>query len=337
MRSPMSSTASMKTTAVGATSEARPPPGRKAPDVAAVIKAAERAGACSWPKVRSRRPVKPRTSAARSASVERVAVMEVSVVKVVAIDDGSAVGDVRVVVVDHPVAMPVASPVMPAPPESSEEADPEADSKSNSRSSQEDPRHGIPAWIGDDWLAIHEPGIIGRHINDLRVGRFDDDCIALRCYLLLFIAVQVAGLVSLLTHRLDSVGHILLLVGVGVTKIGSPREVLVHVFKNRGKLCEGLYARVPGLFVDFFCQLFTLEVGMTLHPAVRLDNLGWIGRSGENLRNEGVWVQGDRGDELLQLLRGLLHGWRWRLLVGLARRTERLGLRREPHKRTTKK
>ena len=140
------------------------------------------------------------------------------VIEVVAIDDRPAVGDVGVVVVDYPVAMPVASPVMPAPPISSEKADPQADSKSNPRSAQEDPRHGIPAWIGDDRLAVHEPGIIGRHVDHLRIGRFDDDSAALSCYLLLFIAIEVAGLVRLLAHCLDGIRHILLLVGIRVAK-----------------------------------------------------------------------------------------------------------------------
>ncbi len=162
--------------------------------------------------------MEPRASAARSASVERVVVVRVAAVEVVAIDDRSTVRDVGVVVVDHPMAMPVASPVMPAPPKSSEEADPEADSKSNPRSGQEDPRHGIPAWIGDDRLAIHEPRIIGRYVDDLRIGRFDNDCVALSCYFLLFIAIQVAGLVSLLTHPLDGIRHILLLVGICVAE-----------------------------------------------------------------------------------------------------------------------
>ncbi len=167
--------------------------------------------------------MEPRTSAARSASVERVAmvevaVIEVGVVEVVAIDDRSAVGDVGVVVVDHRAAVPVVSPVMPAPPKSSEKAYPEADSKSNPRSGQKDPRHRIPAWICDDRFAVHDPGIIGRHVDHLRVGRFDGDRVALSCYLLLFIAIQVAGIVSLLTHRLDGIRHILLLVGIRVAK-----------------------------------------------------------------------------------------------------------------------
>ena len=169
--------------------------------------------------------MEPWISAGRPVSMKCVAVVEVAAVevaaaaiKVVAIDDGSAVGDVGVVVVNHPMAMPIASPVMPAPTISSEETDAEPDSKSNPHPSQEDPRHGIPAWIGHDRVAIHQPGIIGRHVDDLRIGRFDDDCVALRCYLLLFIAIQVTGLVSLLAHRLDGIRHILLLVGIGVAK-----------------------------------------------------------------------------------------------------------------------
>src|SRR5207302_8802920 len=103
IRSPMASTAAMKTASMGTTSKARPPAGGKASDVSAVIKPTERPGACSWLKVRSRRAVEPRTSAARSASVERVAMVEVAaievaVVEVVAINDRSAVRDVGIVV-----------------------------------------------------------------------------------------------------------------------------------------------------------------------------------------------------------------------------------------------
>ena len=133
--------------------------------------------------------MKPLATTARPASVEPVAMVEVGVVEVVAINDGPAVGDVGIVVVDYPVAMPVASPVMPTPTIPSEETDAEADSKSNSHSSQEDPWHGVPAWIRDDRPAIHEPGIIGRHINDFRRSWFDDDCVPLSRHFLLFIAI----------------------------------------------------------------------------------------------------------------------------------------------------
>jgi hypothetical protein len=62
-----------------------------------------------------------------SAPAERVAaaVVEIgaAVIEVVAIDDGSAVGDVSVMVINHSPTVPVISPMMPAPPKSSEEAD----------------------------------------------------------------------------------------------------------------------------------------------------------------------------------------------------------------------
>src|SRR5205823_5786713 len=122
---------------------------------------------------------------------------------------------------------------------------------------------------------------------------------------LLFGVTQMARTASLLTQGLDGLGHILRLGDIRLAKGRGPREVLVHVFENRRELRHSLYAEIPVLFVYLFRQLFTLEVRMTLHPAVRLDNLGWIGGGGENLRNECVWVQGDRSDKLLQLLRGL--------------------------------
>ena len=130
----------------------------------------------------------------RIASVERVAMVEVAVTKiasieVIAINDGSAMRDISVVVVNCSSAMPVVSPVMPAPSKSSEEADAEPDSKSNPRTAKKDSRHGIPAWIRDDRRSVHEPRIVGRHVNYLGVGWFDGDRATLSRYILLLVAV----------------------------------------------------------------------------------------------------------------------------------------------------
>src|SRR4029077_13795339 len=114
MQSVMSSAATMETaTSVEAASRTRPSTGGKAPYIATMIKATERSRARSGLKVRSRRSVKLLTSATRPVSGERVAVVEVAVIEVVvteivAVDNRPAVGDVGVVVVDHPMAMPVA-------------------------------------------------------------------------------------------------------------------------------------------------------------------------------------------------------------------------------------
>src|SRR5438876_4110184 len=123
-------------------------------------------------------------------AIEIVAAMiEIVVVEVVAIDDGCAMGDVGVVVVDYPVAMPIASPVMPAPSKSPEEADSKSNPERDCRPSQKDPWYGIPAWICDDRVAVHEPRIVRGHVNHFRIRGFDDDCVPLRCYLFLFIAI----------------------------------------------------------------------------------------------------------------------------------------------------
>jgi hypothetical protein len=46
----------------------------------------------------------------------------------------------------------------------------------------------------------------------------DDDRVASSRYLLLFVAIQLASLPSLLTHRLHGIRHILLLAGICVPK-----------------------------------------------------------------------------------------------------------------------
>src|SRR5690348_12196083 len=115
----------------------------------------------------------------------------------------------------------------------------------------------------------------------------------------------MASLLGLATQRLDRIGHVVRLADVCLAKGRSPREVLVHVFEKRRELRHGLYAGIPVLFVDFFCQLFSLEIGITLHPALRLDNLSRIRRGSHDLRNQSVWVQSDWRNQLLQLLRSV--------------------------------
>ena len=213
----MKATTAMETAAtMETTAKTGLPAGGKAPDISAVIKATECAGACSWLSVRCRIPVKPRVPSA--ASVKRVDVVEVSPVEVVAIDDRSTVGDIGVVIVDHPMAVPVPSPVIPAPPESSEEADSKSSAEEKSRAVVKDSRNRIPTWVSDNGIAVYEPGIIGRHVHLIRSCWLDDNRVALRRHLFLLVAIQMAGLLSLLAHRLDGVHHILLLVGVCVAK-----------------------------------------------------------------------------------------------------------------------
>ena len=164
-----------------------------------------------------------RMSISGPASVESVTMAEivmarVAVIKVAAIDDRSAVRDIPVVVVDYPAAVPVVSPVMPSPPKSSEETDAKSKTERDCRAGKKDPGNWNPAGVGNNRGSVHEPRIIGRYVDHIRVGRFDNDRLVLSGYILLLVAVQVAGLASLLTHRLDRIGDILRLVCIGVAQ-----------------------------------------------------------------------------------------------------------------------
>ena len=95
------------------------------------------------------------------------------VIKGVVISEDSTVGYVSVVVVDDSVVMPIISPVVPAPAEAAEEADSEAEAKRNTRSGKVQSWIPIPVRPRPDRISIHEPGVIFRHVNDLRIGGFD--------------------------------------------------------------------------------------------------------------------------------------------------------------------
>ena len=99
----MKTTATVETASMETTAKARPAAGRKASYIAAMIKATECAGARTRLGVKRRGPA----SVERIATVTiEVAVIEISTIeivaaKVVAIDDRSAMGDIRVVVIDR--------------------------------------------------------------------------------------------------------------------------------------------------------------------------------------------------------------------------------------------
>src|SRR5579864_2446814 len=86
--------------------------------------------------------------------------VEITVIEIVAIDNRSAVRDIRVVVVDHPVAMPVVSPVIPTPPKSSKQANSKSSAEDEARAVIKDAWHRIPTRVGDKGVAIYEPWII---------------------------------------------------------------------------------------------------------------------------------------------------------------------------------
>src|ERR1700693_587397 len=149
---------------------------------------------------------------AAEVTVAGITVMEAFVTEL------AAVRDEGVMVEECSTSMPVVSPVAPTPPKSSEVPDTKSNTEGESDAAPKNPGLRIPAWIGDDWRAIHQPRIVGRHIDNFRISRLDDDCASLRGYPFLFVAIQIAGFLSLLTHLLDSISDILRVVDIGLAE-----------------------------------------------------------------------------------------------------------------------
>ena len=102
----------------------------------------------------------------------------------IAIDDGPAVRDVRIVVVDDSAAAaPIKSPIVPTPAEAAIESNTEAQSKTNSRAVQKKPRIRIPSGEDSQWSPVDQPGIILWDVNRVCSCRFNDDRLSASCLL----------------------------------------------------------------------------------------------------------------------------------------------------------
>jgi hypothetical protein len=151
-----------------------------------MIKAAECAGVSSRLAVWRRESMLATGESSRSSAMKSVcSVKSAGAIEVVAIDENSAVGNVGIVVKNDAVAMPVVSPVVPAPAESAKEADPKPEAKLNSRTGEKQPWIRIPARPDPDELSIHQPWVIFRHVNNLRVGWLDHNGLPLLAHLFL--------------------------------------------------------------------------------------------------------------------------------------------------------
>jgi hypothetical protein len=120
-------------------------------------------------------------SAVESASPMKSA----TAIEVVAIDENSAMRDVRIVVEHDVMVMPVLSPVVPAPTKPSKEADAKTQAKCNSRPANVEPWVRIPSWPDSDGRSIYEPWVILRNVNNFRLGGFNYNGLPLLAHLFL--------------------------------------------------------------------------------------------------------------------------------------------------------
>ena len=155
------------------------------------------------------------------------------------------VGDVRVIAVNHAVSMPICSPAVPPPAEAAEKADTNSHAEPDSRSIEEEPRYSDPTRIERQRITVDLPGVVFRHINDLRICRFNCDRVSIGRDGFLLRVLQVPGLLGSMTHHLNRVEDILFAVHVRLPERRSPGQILIHHCQQPRKLCESLHAGIP--------------------------------------------------------------------------------------------
>src|ERR1700756_4087896 len=127
---------------------------------------------------------------------------------------------------DSTTAMPTEAPVSPSPAKPAKEANSKAQAKRDSGYPEVKSRIAVPPRPDADGGTIHEPRIVFRHINNLRIGGFDHDLLVLRGYVFLRVALQVPRLFRTVAHGLNGVHHLLLLVDISVAQRRRPFQIL---------------------------------------------------------------------------------------------------------------
>src|ERR1700679_1934546 len=97
------------------------------------------------------------------------------------------------VAVNHAVSVPIRPPAVPPPAEAAEETDTNSHAELDPRPIEEEAWIPNPARIVREGITVHDPWIVFRHVNDLRIGWFNDDRIALHRDGFLGRAHQVPG------------------------------------------------------------------------------------------------------------------------------------------------
>src|SRR6202171_52152 len=111
-------------------------------------------------------------------------------------------------VVNQAVSAPTRSPAVPPPAEASEETDTNAQAEPDPRPIKVEARNPNPTRIEREGITVDDPGIVFRHIDDLRICRFNHDRISLGRDGFLLRVLQVPGLLRSPTHHLNLVEDI---------------------------------------------------------------------------------------------------------------------------------
>jgi hypothetical protein len=107
---------------------------------------------------------------------------------------------------------------------------------------------------------------------------------------------------SLPTHALHGIHHIRLLCQKRVSQVGRPLNVARHPLNQVWKFYQRLDAWVPRLLCHSVRQRLALQVFVSIHPLLKLDNFKWVSGSGECLSQQWIWIESDRRNQRVQLI-----------------------------------
>ena len=160
---------------------------------------------------------------------------------------------------------------------------------------------------------IDRDRVVGGDVDRRRVGRLDFDVRRLSAPpargrdrlldgrdRLLRGRLKSAVLLRLGAKLLDDVGDVLGLVHFSVAEVCRPVEILAHHLDSVRKASERLHRRIPILIVDPGIIVVRDARPCSCQPALRLDDLHRVGAGGQKLRQQGIRIERDRGEQLFE-------------------------------------
>ena len=151
--------------------------------------------------------------------------------------------------------------------------------------------------------------VVLRDVDDLRVGRLDDDHLlaarrGLRLDFLLRRGLQGPGIARLRSQPLDAREHRRPVRGERLTEPGRPIQLarhLVHDLRKQGQRHE---ARLEVVLQGGVLQLGAFQRRVALQELVERRHAGRIRRAQQHLREELVRIEGDRSEQAIEVVRG---------------------------------
>jgi hypothetical protein len=121
--------------------------------------------------------------------------------------------------------------------------------------------------------------------------------------LLLTVAAKSAGGVGLLAQALDRI-HDRALVGLeGLSDGGVIIDILRHHVEHLGKADQRQECGIKPLGLRRIGQSCALEARILVQPVLNVENLLRVGGGGGDLRQQGVGIEGNRREQLIEFLR----------------------------------